>query len=232
MLDQIEQFAHDTQKGKIAFSGADTVVSLWAGPNNYFIHGREVQDRDGHVDREKADQLVDETINDLRKGIVRLQGLGFKRISLGNMPVLAGLPPDPSNLIKLASFETLEYLSIRHNRGIDSLALAFKDQGMDIIVFGANEIFNKTVDQPLDYGFDSVDACYSGNIFGLSPSGTREFCEHPLRQKSWDYPHPNTRMHCIYASQFVADARAAGWIEPGTDFVQKCVDMRTKQGIE
>ncbi|RZA13409.1 MAG: hypothetical protein EOP10_29785 [Proteobacteria bacterium] len=232
LLDQIEQFAKDQKKGIVDLSGADTLVSIWAGPNNYFIHGRDVQDSNGRVNRVEAQKLVDETINDLDKAIQRLKALGFTRISLGNMPVLAGLPPDPSNLIKLASFETLEYLSINHNKGVAGLIGKYRAEGLDLVLFEADEILQKTIVSPALYGFDSHNACYSGTIFGFTSGGNKEFCKTPLRLKSWDYPHPNTRMHCIYASQFVTNARAAGWIEAGPDFVQKCVDMRTKTGIE
>jgi phospholipase/lecithinase/hemolysin len=232
LLDQIDQFAKELKEGKTNLSGTDTIVSIWSGPNNYFIHGRDVQDSAGKVDKIKAQELVDETIGDLNLAITRLRDLGFNRISLGNMPVLTDLPPDPSDLIKLASSETLAYLSINHNKGIESLIEKFKGEGLDIMLFEADAILTKTTLYPARYGFDSVEACYAGTIFGYTKGGSKDFCKTPLRQKSWDYPHPNTRMHCLYASQFAQNARAAGWIEAGEDFVEKCVQMRTKTGIE
>ncbi len=236
LLDQVDNFIKEYGSGKSPIETSSTVVSVWTGANNYFLQGRDVQDRNGVLDPIKAQQLVDDTIGDIREAIIRLNATGFDRLSVGNIPDLsrlAELPPDPSHIFNLASYETLKFLSRKHNEGIAGLVESFRGQGLDIIIFHAKEINDASSLQAQKFGFDSIMPCYSGNIFGTIPSGeNKEFCQHPLRQKSWDYPHPNTRMHCIYASQFAEDARQAGWIEKGEGLLQACVDMRTKAGVE
>lgn len=232
LLDQIEDYARDQSSGKTTLDPSETLVSIWAGPNNYFVHGRDVEDKEGHLIQVKAEDLVDRTISDLHQSVLRLKALGFTRITMGTMPGLVGIQPDPSNLIQLASDETLGFLGRRHNQSLEAMVAKFRSEGLDIVVFHSNEI-NKATNSSLGtYGFDSIKPCYEGDILGFVPKGKLNFCEHPLRQKLWDNLHPNTRMHCIYASQYANDAKAAGWLEITEDFLQTCINMRTKSGIE
>jgi phospholipase/lecithinase/hemolysin len=48
--------------------------------------------------------------------------------------------------------------------------------------------------------------CYRGEILGRSEIEPG-FCQDPSGFKFWDGVHPGSKMHCIYAAQFLADLR-------------------------
>lgn len=230
--DQVTNLKLDLALHKVVASPTDTIIAVWSGPNNYFAHSKEVESN-GKINEIAARKLVDGTVSDIQKSVKKIAELGYKRIIVGNMPSLKGLPPDPSGLINLASDATMTFLSDYHNTKIEALVQELRTAGLDVIIFRTQEINDKVIKNMTRYGFSGFGPCYSGNVIGLDPVKFKPtFCSEPLRQRSWDHPHPNTRMHCIYASQWVEDARHAGWIKSGSDFVDKCVAMRTKSGEE
>jgi phospholipase/lecithinase/hemolysin len=230
--DQVTSFKRDLALHKVVASPSNTIIAVWSGPNNYFAHSKDVENK-GKIDERAARDLVDGTVNDIRKSVKKIAELGYKRIIVGNMPSLQGLPADPSHLINLASDSTMAFLSDRHNTQIEELVRELRADGLDVIIFRTQEINDKVIKNMNRYGFSGFGPCYTGNVIGFDPVKFKpSFCSEPLRQRSWDHPHPNTRMHCIYASQWVADARQAGWIKSGPDFVDRCVAMRTKTGDE
>ncbi|NBW83555.1 hypothetical protein EBR21_17550, partial [bacterium] len=54
--------------------------------------------------------------------------------------------------------------------------------------------------------------------------GNKEFCADPSGYKFWEFTHPNSKMHCYYASQFLLDLSTIKFV-PGISFekaVQSC----------
>jgi phospholipase/lecithinase/hemolysin len=190
---QVESFLEDQkelEKGGI-------LAVIWIGPNNYLS------------EPEHAD--VNRTIQDIQLAVDSLIKGGIISFVIGTMPELGGLPV---HRLARSKDRRLRHLTRAHNQalahGLEDLRR--KHQTAKFTLFQAFEINQSTIDQPSTYGFRNVtEACYQGDFRG-NFDGPREFCQDPSGFKFWDGVHPNSRMHCFYAVQLLADLQTGGYL--------------------
>ncbi|MCX6128195.1 MAG: SGNH/GDSL hydrolase family protein [Proteobacteria bacterium] len=190
-----------------------TVVSIWIGPNNYLFNAVEAQDPNQNPVPEKLKILVEDAISDIHKGILKLSDIGFRHFILGTMPELGGINRNPRDSIK-ASDATLFAATAAHNQALRTMLdkLHQEEPELSITIFQAYEINQKTRLEPQKFGFTRLDTpCYIGDLRGTF-ADEKKFCNDPQGYKFWEYIHPNSKMHCYYASQFLADLNSAGKI--------------------
>jgi phospholipase/lecithinase/hemolysin len=121
------------------------------------------------------------------------------------MPELGVLVDNPKEP-REATATSLFAATAAHNAALAKVITQLQKQG-DIFVgtFHAGELNQATIDDPKTWGFSRLDApCYEGSLRGEF-YGKKEFCAEPSRFKFWEFTHPNSKMHCYYASQFLFD---------------------------
>ncbi len=192
---------------------ASTLVVIWVGPQNYIKHAVKAQDANQNPVTEVLEKQVKSAISDIQDGIEDLKDIGFRQFVIGTMPELGGLNRNPKDPPK-ASDVTLYAATSAHNSALRAMLkdLPKEMPEVNMTIFQAHEVNQKTNENPKNYGFNRLDApCYVGNLQGRF-DGVKAFCTDPSGYKYWEYVHPSSKMHCIYASQFLADISAAGKI--------------------
>lgn len=193
----------------------ETVVAIWIGPNNYFTFGPTAQNARREPLGERLDKLVAAAMNDVKAGIEDLKVLGFRHFVIGTMPELGGLIHNPHDPFK-TSDATFYAATAAHNRALGALLETLQKQNPSLTLtsFQAFAINQRTNREPQKFGFTRLDApCFVGNLRG-SFYGAKRFCPEPSAHKFWEYIHPSSKMHCYYASQFLADLSDARTIPP------------------
>ncbi|NRA63825.1 MAG: SGNH/GDSL hydrolase family protein [Pseudobacteriovorax sp.] len=201
---QIRTTLEDLRDQKIDLSRS--IAVLWVGPNNYFY---EVRDN------------VNETIMDIKTQSQELVNSGFRTVIVGSMPNLADLPKDPT-ILKDKSNRAYMTFTKEHAKAFPRMMeqLISENPGKDIKTFRAFQINQKTIDNPVEFGFtDLTSACYEGGYTGEFHKSP-QFCDQPFAVKYWDYLHPNTKMHCYYAAQFLSDLKGSDF--PLAEALAKC----------
>ncbi|HYX37577.1 MAG TPA: SGNH/GDSL hydrolase family protein [Oligoflexus sp.] len=192
---------------------ASTLVVIWIGPQNYFKNAVKAQDANQNPVTEALEKQVKDTVSDIQDGIENLQDIGFRQFVIGTMPELGGLNRNPKDPPK-ASDATLYAVTAAHNTALRAMLKTLPKElpEVNVTLFQANEINQKTVENPKNYGFNRLDApCYVGNLQGRF-DGPKAFCADPAGFKYWEYVHPNSKMHCVYATQMLSDLTTAGKI--------------------
>lgn len=209
LLQQISQNKSELKK----MDFASTLVVIWAGPQNYIKNAVKAQDANQNPVNALLEKQVKNAISDIQDGIEDLKDIGFRQFVIGTMPELGGLNRNPKDPPK-ASDATLYAITAAHNTALRNMIkdLPKEMPEVNVTIFQAFEINQKTNENPKTYGFNRLDApCYVGNLQGRY-DGVKAFCTDPSGYKYWEYVHPNSKMHCVYASQFLADISAAGKI--------------------
>lgn len=205
---QVAEFIKKSKK-----SEADsTLVAIWIGPNNYMKDASRAQDSGGHPDSEKLGALVAAVMGDLRDAISQLRTAGYSHFILGTMPELGVININPAEPIPTSS-ATLFAATAKHNDAFAEMLKNYESMSsLKADVFRAGEINQSTIENPRQWGFTKLDEpCFVGNLRGKF-YGEKSFCSDPSGYKFWEYIHPNTKMHCYYASQFLDDLQRAGYI--------------------
>lgn len=187
---------------------ADTqssLIAIWIGPNNYMTDGERLQDERHRPDMTKVSSYVDGVMKDFENAIFRLRASGFSNFIVGTMPELGVNNANPYEPSKVSS-ATLFAATASHNRALGNLVRKLKQiPSLRVSVFHSGELNQDTIENPQSWGFARLDRpCYVGSLRGKFYEG-KEFCNDPGGYKFWEYIHPNTKMHCYYASQFLRD---------------------------
>jgi phospholipase/lecithinase/hemolysin len=209
LLQQISGSKSELKK----FDFASTLVVIWIGPQNYIKNAVKAQDANQNPVTETLEKQVKQAIADIQDGIEDLTDIGFRQFVIGTMPELGGLSRNPKDPPK-ASDAVLYAVTAAHNTALRAMIKDLPNEmpEVNVTVFQAHEINLKTNENPKAYGFHLLDApCYVGNIQGRF-DGVKAFCTDPSGYKYWEHVHPSSKMHCVYASQFLADISAAGKI--------------------
>ncbi|MFZ6747939.1 SGNH/GDSL hydrolase family protein [Undibacterium sp. Ren11W] len=210
-----------------------TLISIWIGPNNYLRNGDQYQEASGKPKMTLLTLAVEQTIAEIESEIYKMQKLGFNRISIGTMPELGGINRDPKGAAA-ATDETLFMATRLHNQKLSQMLerLGAKNAELKLIKYQAYDINKATYDNPQAYGFSVLNApCFVGSVKGQF-YGKQEFCNDPMGYKFWEYIHPNTRMQCYYATQFLNDIAAGGLIDGYSQkhALDRCLAIKNKQG--
>jgi phospholipase/lecithinase/hemolysin len=209
-----EQVDHHVKSLKDGAFHTDDLVFIWIGANNYLNDGESVQNENGQPNLDKAKRLVDQAMDDIEHAALRLHQNGYKSFAIATIPELAGLPVNPNDLDPVTD-ATYFYLTRLHNKAlkvmIDDTKTRYPE--LNITLLKAFSVNQKTIEKPELYGFTDIkNPCYKGSLFGPF-SSKKTFCDDDLGVKLWDWVHPNTKMHCVYANQFLSDIAASGFME-------------------
>lgn len=210
-----------------------TLISIWIGSNNYLRNGDQYQEASGKPNMQALTRAVEQTIAEIEQEIDKIQKLGFKRIAIGSMPELGGINRDPKGAAA-ATDETLFIATQLHNQKLSQMLerVGANNLELKLIKYQAYDINKATYDNPKAYGFSVLNApCFVGSTKGQF-YGKQEFCNDPMGYKFWEYIHPNTRMQCYYATQFLNDIAAAGLIAGYSHkhALDRCLAIKNKQG--
>jgi phospholipase/lecithinase/hemolysin len=210
-----------------------TLIAFWIGSNNYLRSGAEYQDANGKPRVDLLTQGVEKAIGEIENEIYKIQRLGFDRIVIGTIPELGGLNRDPKGSFP-ASDATL-YLATRlHNQALSLMMerVRAKNGGLKLLMYDSYAINHATFKDPEAYGFSRLDApCFVGSLSG-NFYGKQAFCSDPMGYKFWEYVHPNTRMQCYYATQFLGDIADGRLIDGYSKehAVARCLAIKNKVG--
>lgn len=190
----------------IEMPSPDDLVFIWIGANNYLNDGMLVQNKDGKPNLIEAQKLIGHTIDDIEAAILKLNHLGYRKFAVASIPELAGLPVNPSDPDPVTN-STYYYLTRQHNKALQAMIerVQTEHKGIQLARLRAFSINQKTIENPSEYGFsDITNPCYKGSLFGPFKPG-KTYCHDSYGVKLWDWVHPNTKMHCFYANQFLKD---------------------------
>jgi phospholipase/lecithinase/hemolysin len=208
-----------------------TLISIWIGPNNYLRNGGEFEDTQGKTKSELLRRGVDKSLSDIRKATLSLIDQGFTAFAVGTMPELGGINRSPEEG-RTATDATLFEATRLHNSKLKRLIEDLEKQHTDIRIatFQAYEINKATYDSPETYHFTVLNKpCFEGSLKGEF-YGKEKFCDDLLGYKFWEYLHPNTMMHCYYASQFLSDLTKEGFLPPSAKdrLIDRCRSLNPK----
>lgn len=191
LADEVDEFLANA---KSSFEPSSTLAVMWIGANNYLAKPQP-------PDRARAD---------MQAAAQRLLQSPLTQLAIGTMPDLAGILQAPN--AGRQTDATLRRSTVDHNRMVVALIASLQRQfpNKHVLLFDAAAINQATVEKPRDYGFTQLgEACYQGDYRGHF-DGKEAFCSDYLGVKLWDYIHPNTRMHCHYATRLLTDLSTAG----------------------
>ena len=208
-----------------------TLITVWIGPNNYIRNGGEYQDANGKPRVDLLTQGVEQTIGEIENEIYKIQKLGFNRIVVGTMPELGGINRDPKGSTP-STDETLFMATRLHNQALNLMLerIMAKNNELKLVKYDSYDINQATSKDPKGYGFTRLnEPCFVGSING-DFYGKEEFCSDPMGYKFWEYIHPNTRMQCYYATQFLSDIAKGGLIDGYSkeSAVARCLAIKNK----
>jgi outer membrane lipase/esterase len=191
-----------------------TLIVLWIGANDYLRNGDEFETK-GRPNAEALTKGVMRSVDAIAEAVRSIHKFGFRKIVIGTIPELGGINRNPHARGYTATDQTLSMATRLHNNAVyQAIAALTRDHPeWPIQPFKAYDINKATYDDPKAFGFTVLDKpCFQGSLTGEF-YGPKRFCDDPMGFKFWEYLHPNTRMQCYYAVQFLTDIHEAGWIE-------------------
>jgi phospholipase/lecithinase/hemolysin len=211
-----------------------TLIAIWIGPNNYLRNGYEFQNPDQTPKVELLKKGVSKNIGEIKAQIERIMEKGFQRFAVGTMPELGGILRNPKGGAT-ASDETLFLATKLHNESLLTMLEKLKSQHKDLklAVYNAYDINRATYEDPKAYGFSNLkEPCFVGSLSG-DFYGAKVFCDDPMGHKFWEYLHPNTKMQCFYAVQFLADIEGSKFIGGYTKAkgIARCLEISNKKDV-
>ncbi|WP_081822156.1 autotransporter domain-containing protein [Acidocella facilis] len=176
--------------------GANDVVTLWGGANNYFAYAAAVQANPAAATA-LVTQGVTTTITQLTQDTTALINLGARMLIVPNLPDL-GLTPNFNTTAQGVALG--DAFSQAHDAALPTeMQLLHQGTGANIIVLNTEALLNRVVAQPSLYGFSNVTnaclytvSCVTGSI---ATQNSYLF---------WDNVHPTT-----HAQQIIAEYAAA-----------------------
>ncbi len=213
VLDSLPEQIRESEGDWVQYNKSSTLVAIWIGPNNYLRRGGIFETKDGKTKPAIVEREVTKTTTDIEATILKLYQAGFRQIMLGTMPELGGINRSPAARITPTD-ESLFLATDLHNKRLREVVSRLKmiHNDLNVKFFHAFEINQKTYQTPKDYGFTVLNKpCFEGDLRGKF-FGEEKFCSDPMGYKFWEYLHPNSMMHCHYATQFLSDLKDAEWV--------------------
>jgi len=166
----------------------DALYIVWAGSNDYLGGG-----------------VTNPTVpvSNISTTLKSLFDLGARNFLVANLPDL-GKSPGGISQGPVAS-EALNQLTSAHNNGLSD-ALNQLNQtlnGVNIIPFDVDSLFNQVINSPGDYGFTNVtDSCLvSANPINLFVGPFASQCSNPDQYLFWDNLHPTAAANSLIANR-------------------------------
>lgn len=200
LLDQVNRF-QQTQDS----ADPNALYIVWAGPNDYLGN---------------QESNPNQPVSNVSEAIATLAAMGAQNFLVPNLPDLGNLPGTRNS----QSSVQLNELIRLHNQGLaESLQQLSSRLGSDveIIPLNVNEIYNRVLDNPADFGFINVTEPCVNQQRG-------RVCQNPNEYLFWDDIHPTTIAHeqlGAYAFQLLENSEAA--IRPDMSSVKETVEVPT-----
>lgn len=178
MLAQVQSFGG-------AF-GPQSLVVLWAGPNDLFRALTLGQD---------PANTIGPAMGNLAQSVVLLYGAGARTILMPNLPDIGAIPfgLTSGDAAGLTAFSVAFDFFL--NQTIDQLDVALP--GLDIVKFDTFSALHGLIANPGAYGItDVTDPCVD--------AVAQTVCANPDQYIFWDLIHPTARTHQILGDQFTA----------------------------
>lgn len=204
LLDQVNRF-QQTQDS----ADPNALYIVWAGPNDYL----------GNQERNP-----NQPVSNVSEAIATLAAMGAQNFLVPNLPDLGNLPATRN---QQSSVQLNELIRL-HNQGLaQSLQQLSSRLGseVEIIPLNVNEIYNRVLDNPADFGFRNVTEPCVNQQRGM-------ICQNPQEYLFWDDIHPTTFAHeklGVYAFELLENNEAA--IRPDVSSVKERVGVPTV-GVE
>ena len=158
---------------------------LWAGANDYL----------------QGVGSATIPVENVKKAIASLAGVGVKKILVANLPDLGKLPATRTS----ANSINLSALTQAHNQGLRRSLKLLSQQHSDlqIVTLDAFTLYRKAIATPATFGFTNV----------ISPclSGSRA-CGNPDQFLFWDGIHPTTAAHRIIGDAAFSAVQDGGMV--------------------
>jgi thermolabile hemolysin len=183
LLDQVASFQRTYD-----VADPNALYIVWAGPNDYL----------GNQERNPQ-----QPVSNVSTAIAALAAMGAQNFLVPNLPNLGNLP---GTRHRETSVQLNELIRL-HNDGLaESLQqLASRlGSGVEIIPLNVNEIYNRVLDNPANFGFQNVTEPCLNQQQGV-------ICQNPDEYLFWDDIHPTTFAHeqlGNYAFQILENSEA------------------------
>ncbi|XGV99722.1 MAG: SGNH/GDSL hydrolase family protein [Leptolyngbya sp. BL-A-14] len=167
----------------------DALYVIWAGANDYL----------GTIGQTNPTIPV----SNIDQAITALAQVGAKDILVANLPDLGLVPlvSDRGPIVANAASALAQAHDTLLAQSLASLSSQLSPQGVTLIPFDVNSVFNGIAANPAQYGITNVtDPCLVNSPLFFS-SGAISVCSNPDEYLFWDSLHPSTAAH-----QIVADA--------------------------
>ncbi len=203
LLDQVNRFQQSQDS-----ADPNALYIVWAGPNDYL----------GNQERNPT-----QPVSNVSEAIATLAAMGAQNFLVPNLPDLGNLPATRN---RQSSVQLNELIRL-HNQGLaQSLQQLSSRLGseVEIIPLNVNEIYNRVLDNPADFGFRNVTEPCLNQERGM-------ICQNPQEYLFWDEIHPTTFAHKklgVYAFQLLESSEAAIAPDLSSDQERRAVPTQSK----
>ena len=165
LLTQVQSFTQTHQQ-----TNPNALYVVWAGANDYL----------------QGESGATIPVENVKRAIASLAGVGVKKILVANLPDLGQLPATRTR----PNSASLSALTQAHNQGLRRALKLLSQQysTLQIVTLDANALYREAMTNPAAFGFTNViSACLSGS----------RVCDNPDQFLFWDGIHPTTAAHRI-----------------------------------
>jgi phospholipase/lecithinase/hemolysin len=165
VLTQVQSFTQTHQQ-----TNPNALYVVWAGANDYL----------------QGESSATIPVENVKRAIASLAGVGVKKILVANLPDLGQLPGTRTR----PNSASLSVLTQAHNQGLRRALKLLTQQysTLQIVTLDANTLYREAITNPAAFGFTNViSACLSGS----------RACGNPDQFLFWDGIHPTTAAHRI-----------------------------------
>ena len=191
IYNQVSSYFSYIEKAK-NYNPENTLFTLEFGLNDFMNYERSVPD----------------VMADLSSALIRLKGSGAKHILLWTLPDSTSAPQFKYSSEKHKA--KIRAKIVEFNDFIRKQAALYSKQGMNILLYEADILFDDMVNNPKKYGFEnSVDACLDINrssyLDYLYNHRLTNDCASIGAEKYvfWGVTHPTTKVHRLIADMII-----------------------------
>lgn len=202
VLAQVDSYLEYMKLAK-NYNPKNTLVTMEFGLNDFILYGRDVA-------AVKAD---------MSSALIRLQSSGIENLLLMSLPDPATAPQ-----LQFYSQQEREIITAKvkdFNHFLEQQAAYYQAQGLHVLLFKADELFNKIITHPADYGFTEaresclkIDRLTNFDFFLSHDLRPKCIVDSPNRYVFWDLTHPTTAAHKLFATHIYPEALSTFTFSP------------------
>ena len=203
-LTALEDLEGYNSSGRVA-DVSGSVFAVWTGGNDYSNYALS-----GTVSQA---EIVDEVLDNIENGLVRMNTLGAKRVLVFNIQPLETIPTFIDDL-GTAGATTAGEVADLHNEDLPGRLRSVSAQtGMDIVLVDVDSLYTDINSNPSRYGFTNITSgCIDETT--LDRNSDCSSTEDESGFLYWDGTHPTTVAHGYIHELFEATIQAVD-VDPG-----------------